>query len=108
MVRLLVLATLLLATPAEAHGWYTNLYNEAGESCCNGADCAEIPDSDVTPVPGGYQVHTLFFSPSYTGGTPVTGFVPNSRAKPAKEGGSYHLCYWAAQIKCFFYPAPAY
>ena len=89
--------------PVPAHDWYSGLQNEAGEYCCGGNDCAAVPDQDVTPVPGGYQVHVPFFKSG-----PVAGFVPNSRAKPAKEGGQYHLCYWGGEIKCFFYPAPSY
>jgi len=98
-----MVALVLLTGPALAHSWYTDLRNEKAEPCCNGVDCFEIPDSDVTAVPGGYQVHTYGMS-----GEAISGFVPNARAQPAKEGGNYHLCYWGNQIRCFFYPAPSF
>jgi len=85
------------------HDWYSGLLNEKGESCCGGSDCAEISDEDVTPVPGGYQVHIPSFK-----GQALEAYVPNARAKPAKEGGQYHMCYWDHEIKCFFFPAPTY
>lgn len=100
---LFLFIVLLWSSGAYAHDWYSGITNEKGESCCGGNDCAAIPDEDVTPVPGGYQVHV----PNFKGG-PVQGFVPNSRAKPAKEGGEYHLCYYGQHIACFFYPAPSY
>ena len=100
---LLFVGLYAMTWPAQAHDWFTGLHNEKGELCCGGIDCGAIPEEDVTPVPGGYQVHVPNFK-----GWPVIGFVPNYRAKPAKEGGEYHLCYWGGEIRCFFYPAPSY
>lgn len=105
-MRLLVAALLLLvSTPAGAHDWYTGLKNEAGQLCCGGLDCGPIPDEDVTPVPGGYQVRVKSFGWNKVN---IDAFVPNARAKPAKQGGEYALCYWGGQIRCFFFPAPSY
>lgn len=100
-----ILMAILIFTPlfASAHDWYSGLQNEIGETCCGGSDCAAISDEDVTPVPGGYDVHVPKFM-----GYPFRAFVPNSRAKPAKEGGEYHLCVVAGQARCFFFPAPTY
>ncbi len=99
---------LALTPPAFAHSWYTGLHNEDGQLCCGGSDCAAIGDNEVTPVPGGYQVHVRDFSPLGVSKGPINAFVPNSRAKPAKEGGEYHLCYWGGEVKCFFFPSPSY
>lgn len=90
------LPLIMLVSPAAAHSWYP-------ATCCGDRDCAAISDDMVTPVPGGYDVHAI------VDGTAVNGFVPNSQAKPAREGGEYHLCLKPDRsIRCFFYPAPAY
>lgn len=103
-----VIGWLAAPTPTDAHSWYSGLHNEAGEYCCGGSDCGPVSDADVTPVPGGYQVHT-WFDPMASGkATWIQGFVPNVRAAPAKEGGEYHLCVVGGSIRCFFVPAPAY
>lgn len=87
------------------HSWYTGLQNEQGQICCGGTDCGPLADSEVTPVPGGYQVHTKDFAPKHI---KIDAFVPNARAKPAKEGGEYSLCYWGGEVKCFWFPAPSF
>ncbi len=107
----IVLAVFVLAWPAvaEAHSWYDGLKNENEQICCGGSDCGPVDDRDVTPVPGGYRVHIQQFDPMASGSGPaIYTVVPNARAKPAKEGGQYHLCYWGGEVKCFFYPAPSY
>lgn len=107
MIPVLVVSIFSFVVPA--HSWYTGLTNQDGDSCCGGSDCGPIDDSQVTPVPGGYSVHVPKFDPTASGSGPtINEFIPNSHAKPAKEGGQYHLCYWGGQVRCFFYPAPAY
>lgn len=101
---LFAITFLILTEPrAHAHDWYTGLRNEKNQGCCGGLDCGPIAESAVTPVPGGYQVDTDDFK-----GIPIHTFIPNARAKPAKEGGDYHLCYWGGEVKCFFFPAPSF
>ena len=102
-IVLAALVALALVVPALSHDWYSGLQNEAGQYCCGGNDCAEIGDQYVKPVKGGYEVKVPDFF-----GKPVSGFVPNARAKPAKQGGNYHMCVVGGDIRCFFYPAPAY
>lgn len=85
------------------HDWYSGLQNEKGEYCCGGNDCAEIGDQYVTPMKDGYLVNVPDFMSQH-----VQGFVPNARAKPAKQGGNYHMCIVSGEIRCFFYPAPSY
>lgn len=95
-----------LAVPAKAHDWYTGLRNETGAPCCGGSDCADISDEYVRAVPGGYEVHLptghRFAWPA------IDAFVSDARAKPAREGGTYHLCWWGGEVRCFFFPAPAF
>lgn len=96
---------MVLLGPGHAHSWYTGMQDPiSGLSCCGGNDCAEIGDDEVTPVPNGYQVHVRQFMNV----GPIEGFVPNEQARPAKEGGSYHLCVVQGAIRCFFFPAPSY
>ncbi len=110
-MKLIALATaiavtviyLVMISGAYAHDWYSGLQNEAGQYCCGSNDCAEIADQYVTPMKNGYQVHVPDFF-----GLPVDGFVPNARAKPAKQGGNYHMCVVGGVILCFFYPAPSF
>lgn len=102
-MKKLVLVLVLWTFPVQAHDWYSGLKNELNQYCCGGNDCAEIADEFVTPVKGGYQVRVPDFF-----GKPVAGFVPNQRAKPAKQGGNYHMCVVGDDIRCFFYPAPSY
>lgn len=97
------LALHLTTVVLPVHDWYSGLKNEKDEPCCGGNDCRAVSDEDVTPVPGGYDVHVPMFM-----GAPVRGFVPNIRAKPAKEGAEYHMCIVGGVIRCFFYPAPSY
>lgn len=99
----LLFLVLFFCTPVSAHDWYSGLKNEANQYCCGGNDCAEIGDQYVTPVKGGYEVQVPDFF-----GKAVSGFVPNIRAKPAKQGGNYHMCVVGGDIRCFFYPAPSY
>lgn len=107
-MRLLVtISLLLLVTPAAAHSWYTGIHNPVTQNiCCGGDDCAPLDDREVTPVPGGYEVHASIL---HNGAAlHVDEFVPNAQAQPAREGGQYHMCYWGGQIRCFFFPAPSY
>jgi hypothetical protein len=91
------------------HSWYDGLHNTDGEICCGGSDCGPVDDQDVTPVPGGYNLHITKFDPMASGtGPAIYTTIPNAFAKPAKEGGQYHLCYWGGKVKCFFFPAPSY
>lgn len=92
----------------QVHDWYLGLHNEDGQLCCGGVDCGPVRDDEVTPVPGGYEVHVRDFSPLGISKGRIDAFVSNMRAKPAKEGGEYHLCFWGGEVKCFFFPAPSY
>lgn len=100
-------AAVLAATPdARAHSWYSGLKNEVGHGCCGGRDCAPIEEARVQAVPGGYRVQ---LPAGYRFDWPaIDAFVPNARAQPAKVGSDYHLCYWGNEVKCFFFPAPAF
>lgn len=113
MLRLVTLAAVSAAVAiwlaaltgeVRAHSWYEGMVNELGQRCCGGLDCGPVPEEDVTPIPGGYQIHVREFGWNKV---KIDAFVPNARAKPAKEGGEYHLCFWANEVKCFFFPAPA-
>ncbi len=97
----LVVAT--LPTSLWAHDWYSGLVNEAGQYCCGGNDCAEVADQYVTPMKNGYLVNVPDFF-----GKSVEAFVPSARARPAKQGGNYHMCVVAGDVRCFFFPAPTY
>lgn len=107
--RLALVALLALCVPAQGHSWYAGLKNGDGEICCGGTDCGPVLDEFVTPVKGGYELRIPMFDPTGSGhGPPIYTTIPNSMAKPAKEGGVYHLCYWGNKVRCFFFPAPAY
>lgn len=103
MRSILLVVLLSAATPSYSHDWYTGLQNEAGQYCCGGSDCAAVPDRYVTPIPGGYRVDIPDFK-----GQSVHALVPNARARPAKEGGEYHICVVGHEVRCFFFPAPSY
>ncbi len=96
------------ASGAQAHSWYTGLLNEKGEACCHDQDCGALPDGAVQEVPGGYQVD--YEGPlGRRGPTVIHAFVPDARAKPAREDdGYYHVCFWGGQVRCFFYPNRGY
>lgn len=76
---------ILLISAALAHSWYP-------QECCGGNDCFEIDDSRVHVVPGGYLVDGRHF-------------VPEAKARIAKEGG-YHACFYPTpnDLHCFFKP----
>ncbi len=106
LVLFIGLAIQWATMPANAHEWYTAEHNEKGQACCGGRDCAAIPDTAVTPVPGGYNVH---IPEGFIPGWPaINTFVSNVRAKPAPTNGDYHLCYWGDEVRCFFFPAPSF
>lgn len=73
----LLLALLTLATPAQAHEWFS-------WQCCSGLDCREIPAEAVTPTKGGYRIAGNPELVPYTS--------PKVKQSPAVAGGAYGLC----------------
>jgi hypothetical protein len=59
LVLLLLLLLPGLVPPAAAHDWYVGRVNERGELCCDGDDCAALPEARVRRVSGGYEVDVV-------------------------------------------------
>jgi hypothetical protein len=85
-------------------------------------DCGVFLEKDVTPVPGGYQIHGLMYIEAAKKSYRVDEFVPNAEAQPSPDGA-----YWRCAIgldaapdaiyegkpfppsgirRCFFFPPP--
>lgn len=84
-------------TTARAHDWYTGTKDPvSGYSCCGGYDCAEVLDTDVRAIQGGYIY------------IPTSEFIENKRTQPARDW-KYHRCEFvggaqAGETRCFFVP----
>jgi hypothetical protein len=74
MRRIVYLLVLTAAAPTQAHE--PDLYDAM---CCHARDCAPISSSDVTLVPGGYEVHGVVIA-------------EESPRKYWSRDGRFHLC----------------
>jgi hypothetical protein len=97
------LALMLMSTPAWAH---TSRGGHVYEGyCCNGSDCAEIPDEAVTAGPNGWVVtlrrgqHPMVVSPQ------VQHVIPYKAGRPSTDG-KFHVCLFPneATMRCFYNP----
>lgn len=95
---------LAMTTESPAHSWYTKTSDPlTGFGCCGGEDCAEISDTDVREVQGGY----VFL--------PTSEFIPTSRVQKSRDW-RFHRCiylqafshegqaYEKGATRCFFAP----
>lgn len=109
VVFVVAVVVLGLSQIVHAHEWYTGQHNEKGWACCGGKDCAPLADGDVTPMKGGYYIHSRQI------------FVPNSRAQASPvDDGKFHACFYGSNgnpiwdnepsdlPKCFFFPDRGY
>lgn len=102
MIRLIV-ALVLLATPAAAHEWYADKHNPRSTiPCCNNRDCFKLDIDQVTErADGGWDVasHGRIFHFAKEDGQP-------------SQDGDFHACIWNVDKEdpkgmrpmCFFYP----
>ena len=87
-------ASIYLTADADPYrGYFSLLPNHV--HCCGGTDCHPLADGDVTPVKGGYQVHSLGW------------FIPNDQAQPGPDQ-HYHMCETCDKSapRCFLIPSP--
>lgn len=107
----LVLAWLIVS-PADAHDAMPTAAQPEGwrydAACCHGntvnGDCQAIPNSTVTPIPGGFSItlrpgeHRLVTKPhSYT--------IEQSKVRESRDG-RYHACLYPTEdkLQCFYAP----
>jgi hypothetical protein len=79
------------AWAAAAHGLYAAIYNFDGVNCCNGDDCAVIPDpSAIKPSSTGYYLGNEWVPLGYTA------ISPDNR---------WHVCrFKTGDIRCLMIP----
>src|SRR5262245_48320995 len=90
---LAILFWLWLALPLHAHDQYTSIYNFAGINCCDGRDCAVIPDgSSITPARAGYYLGSEWVP------LPMTAISPDNH---------WHVCRYpmTGDVRCLMVPS---
>ncbi len=92
----------LVSSPAVAHQAKSGMAYEAW--CCNGKDCAEIPDTAVTAGPEGWVI-TLWPGQHPMVTRPIHRVIPYQAARRS-EDGRFHLCLWPTEAddRCFYAP----
>ena len=89
-------ALVLAATAARGHSFYDPL-------CCNGQDCAPVPDGAVRATRAGWAV-TLRPGDHPEITKPLSAVVPFAEARPA-EDGRFHVCIWPRDtLRCLYVP----
>ena len=116
--RLLAIAgitTLALASPADAHSWYTKKKDPVTNlGCCGGTDCNTllIEPGVLSAEVNGYRVRLTLeqaqrINPARRDGVDI--LIPWERVQPS-EDGNWHLCLprWndvtVGDFYCFFAP----
>jgi len=97
---LMMLASMFPAWGHTSHGGF-----DYDPWCCNGGDCAELPDDAVVAGPDGWIVtlkkgeHPMVHSPQ------VRHVIPYKTARPSGDG-KFHLCLWPNEnnARCFYNP----
>lgn len=84
----ILVAAILLATPAAAHDHYTGMTNRNGVVCCGDKDCA-VYTGPARQVRGGWIVGEEFVSDDKV---------------QASFDSNYHKCFWGGETKCFLVP----
>jgi hypothetical protein len=77
--------------------------------CCLGRECAQVPDTAVREVEGGYRVTILAGQHPMlpVGSAPVSGFVPFGDARIRLSGDRWrHVCIVYGRIGCVYLPPP--
>jgi hypothetical protein len=98
LVSMVLAAWVLCSAPALPHGrahWIEDggYRNAVGELCCGERDCVQLPDRDVKVTVGGYYLVGL------------DAVVPYSQVMPSPDG-TFWVCVWGGEIKCFFAGPP--
>ena len=99
-----------MATPVQAHEWFTGKTSSSGRSCCAGSHCkvisADLADKVISPKQGGYLV-TLSQAQAFEISTSATAairqMIPWKDVQPS-ETNAYALCVIVNEIVCFFAP----
>jgi hypothetical protein len=80
-----------LATPAQAHDWYSDKHGPGGVSCCGGDDCSPLDIERVLETRDEFIVDGKWH-------------FNKDEAMPSIDG-QYHACIWGGKPRCFFFPS---
>lgn len=94
---LAVFASVLSASSAGAHSWYSEMSDPQYGGCCSGRDCAvwAIQPGQILPEGEGYRIRLtreqiLLANPASTI-THVDQYFPLERVLPSRDG-NWHVC----------------
>jgi hypothetical protein len=103
MLRTLIAAAMAVSAVCGAYAHMADNGWMYSSDCCSGADCYQIKDDDVDPVPNGYSVRATG-EIVHNGDTLPSG-GPKIRESP---DGHYHRCSTAGQVTghtyCIYVP----
>lgn len=93
----LAAALILVASPTEAHDWYTGLKNSHAQVCCGGSDCAAVPPGMSREDTDG--VIEILHDQKWLR-------VPQDNILDiTSPDGRMHACIVAGEVRCLILPA---